>query len=143
MRCVVLTDSGRVYALLREHRPWHAGEREQEQQDEGRPHGRQLPPAPAHPAGFAEPATTWRGWCGRACRQQIFVRRQFRHAIGRGHVCVTLLISDLSCVYVAPPTIRAAMRPSRSITSVVGIAAGGTVLRNASAISSDGSLRLG
>ena len=38
---------------------------------------------------------------------------------------------------------RAAIRPLRAITSVVGIPAGGTVLRKSRAISSPGSLRLG
>src|SRR6202042_2094555 len=64
---------------------------------------------------------------------------------GRGHPgsATARWTSVFSPLYVAPPITRAVIRPLREITSVVGIPAGGTVLRKSRARLSLGSLRLG
>ena len=75
----------------------------------------------------------------------LSVRLGFWRVPQPGHSCsaLTCLISALRPEYDAWPTMRAAIRPLRSITRVVGMLAGGTVPLKSRATRSFGSFRLG
>src|ERR1700722_18105159 len=72
MRGVVLLHRGGVGSLLRQDRARDRAEREQEQQDQRGPHGGELPPAPAQPAGAG--LRRRRGPAGTAIRRARFLR---------------------------------------------------------------------
>src|SRR6202034_4384113 len=120
------------------------------QQDQRRPHRGQLPPAPPQPAQQPEP-DAGRPGLGRGfgLGEVVAGRRCGRPGVGgcpqAGHVrsAETCVISALRPSYDTGPMIRAATPPVRSITSVVGMPAGGTVPLKSSATASFGSFRLG
>ena len=150
MRGEVLLHAGRVGPLLRQHRPGHAAQGQQEQQDQRDPHGGELPPGPLQPVSEPERAAARR--CRTRARLVVrFGRRVERVCFRRTHIghqlapafAVTFARIAVSSGYVTVPKTAPAMCPVRSITSVVGVPAIGTTAVKSSVITELGSLTLG
>src|SRR6185437_9415538 len=143
MFAVVLAHRRRVNALLWQHRARDAGQREQKQQHQRGPHRGQLAPEPAQPADRTEPRLLLAsggigaggghgalgggdlggGALGDGLRG--ILRRVLR---SHDRSARTFAISARSPLYWISPMTLAAILPPRSITSVLGIAVGGSVL---------------
>ena len=82
---VVLLHASRIVALLRQHRPGHAAQGQQEQQDQRDPHGGELAPRPLQPVGEPERTATRR--CPARARLVVrFGGRVERICLRRAHI---------------------------------------------------------